>query len=200
MNKKFLISEIFDNALIKYIESDKQKNPKLDVDIYQNIIKCLVFIYGDLDLVNPHITKDSKALIENMAKFGYSKDNINSFFEDFNNYDLFNLTKKLIDMFKCKKDVLELNEKYDLEFQSLLERIMEFEKNGDLFSYYKEKLGQDDKIEYLEIEPVYPEQTKKRKNFYFQMDAVNGFVSIMSILIFIAIICIGVIIINIIVG
>ncbi len=77
---------------------------------------------------------------------------------------------------------------------------MEFEKNGDLFSYYKEKLGQDDKIEYLEIEPVYPEQTKKRKNFYFQMDAVNGFVSIMSILIFIAIICIGVIIINIIVG
>lgn len=200
MNKKFLISEIFDNALIKYIESDKQKNPKLDVDIYQNIIKCLVFIYGDLDLVNPHITKDSKALIENMAKFGYSKDNINSFFEDFNNYDLFNLTKKLIDMFKCKKDVLELNEKYDLEFQSLLERIMEFEKNEDLFSYYKEKLGQDDKIEYLEIEPVYPEQTKKRKNFYFQMDAVNGFVSIMSILIFIAIICIGVIIINIIVG
>lgn len=213
MNIKSFISEIFEDSLAKYIAIEKKGILGLSDDIYINIINCLVFIYGDLDLINPSITKDSKALIENMTKYGCSKDEIMEFFEYFNKYDVFNIAKKLIDMFIYKQKVLNLDDNNKKEFEILLQGVVKIDKNDELWAYYNnlekndslthiydDNLNKLDEIEFLEIEPIYTEKKQKKERFSFQLDAVNGFVSIMSILVFIAIICIGVIVINIIVG
>lgn len=212
MNRKLFINEIFDDSLAKYVEFEKNAGSELSSDVNINIIKCLVFIYGDLDLINPSITKDCKALIENMTKYGCSKDEINNFFNYFNNYDLFNVSKKLIDMFNYKQKVLNLENKYKEDFIKLLKGIIKIEENdeliacfnseftkNDLSSCYDNKLVKLDEIEFLEIEPIHSNK-KKREIFSFQLDAVSGFVSIISILVFIFIICMGVVVINIIVG
>lgn len=213
MNIKSFISEIFEDSLAKYIAIEKKGILGLSNDIYINIIKCLVFIYGDLDLINPSITKDSKALIENMTKYGCSKDEITEFFDYFNKYDLFNVAKKLIDMYVYKQKILCLDDNNKKEFERLLQSVVNIDKNDELWSYYNNlekndslthiydgNLNKLDEIEFLEIEPNYTEKKQKKERFSFQLDAVNGFVSIMSILVFIAIICIGVVVINIIVG
>ena len=201
MNRKYLVSEIFENALSKCFDEEKKDIVKCESDGYVNVIRCLIYIYGDLDFINPNLTKDTKALIENLSRFGYSKNDIYSFFNYFNRYDLFNVSKSLIDMYQCKKNVLNLGD-CDLEkFYNLLKNIVNIESNKELYDYYENKLknkNNNNNIEFLEIEPLI--QEKNNKSFSFQLDAVNGFVSIMSILIFIAVVCIGIIVINVLVG
>ncbi len=200
MNRKFLVSEVFEQALTKYFDKEKKGDFISNSDGYLNIIRCLIFIYGDLDFINPKLTKDTKALIENLSKFGYSKSNIYNFFDYFNSYDLFNISKSLIDMYKNKKDVLVLDNSDSENFLRLLKNIVNIESNMELYDYYENILKDKNEIEILEIEPLLEEKEEVNKGFSFQLDDVNGFVSIISILIFIAIVCFGIIVINVLVG
>ena len=136
MNKKYLVSEIFDQSLKKYFDKEKVGDVKFESDGYLNIINCLIFIYGDLDFINPNLTKDTKALVENMSKFGFAKNNVYEFFDYFNDYDLFNISKLLIDMFKFKMDKLDLNDNCLENFYKLLKNIVNIESNKELYNYY----------------------------------------------------------------
>ena len=110
MNRKFLVSEIFEQSLIKYLENLKSGNLSNNCSNYENIIECLIFIYGDLDFINPNITKDTKALIDNLSKFGYLKNDIYNFFESFDRYDLFDILSG-----KCALHMVEHSPKGKME-------------------------------------------------------------------------------------
>ena len=103
-------------------------------------------------------------------------------------------------MFKFKMDKLDLNDNCLENFYKLLKNIVNIESNKELYNYYENIFKTNKEIELLEIEPVFQEKDVVHKGFSFQFDAVNGFVSIMSILVFIAVVCIGIIVINILAG
>lgn len=213
MENRFVINKSFDKAIMDYIDFIKNKNIQVNAP-YDSVIEALVFIYGDLDLVNPYIIKDKKSLIQNLIKFGYHEEDLDCFFDYFEQNDLMNIVKSLIDMFSFKKKLLKLSLEVDNKFKSILNKIIIVNEKIELEEYFEKvvnckKVEIDlnkinnlvETIDYLEVDPLTEKnENRKKMNFSFQLDAVNGFVSIMSILAFIAVICIGVIIINIIVG
>lgn len=203
---KFLINQKFDDAISKYNEMSK-KNKKIDNEEFIDyVIKCLVFIYGDLDLINPHITKNNKALLSNLTKYGYPENKITDFIEQISqlecNYD--NIIRELIDMYQLKTTII-VSEKEKEYFWNLLENtVLPRSKNAEYFyNYYNSKFANpkiEKEIEFLEIESELFEDKNKKSNTNFQLGFAGGYVSIMTILFTIALVCIGITVINFLVG
>lgn len=136
MNQQFL-NAAFTKAI------DDYQNSKLEPDglVYNSfltvVVRLLVCIYSELDILNPMMTTNEEALKDNLVKFGYSKidldlffNNLQSFYEiDRDNVNLdikksnpyfVMIQKQIIDMLICKKMNFHLTEKEVIEFYSLL--------------------------------------------------------------------------------
>ncbi len=131
------INEAFTKAINDYLNS--VDNPKGIVynSFLVVVIRLLIIIYSELDIVNPMVINDEELLKNNLAKYGYSKNSLDIFFSDLQVYYDFEkdnenkiikiknpyfieVQKELIDMFIAKKMNYNLKEKEVKDFYGLL--------------------------------------------------------------------------------
>lgn len=101
------------------------------------VIRMLILIYGELDIVNPYLNNNKELFIENLIKYRYPKDSLNLFFnkmdayleeekvnelKEVKNKNIFfvDIQKMLIDMFVCKKIYFNITEEETVSFYELL--------------------------------------------------------------------------------
>lgn len=157
---KPFINEVLSNAIELYLKyKDKPDDP-----IFQSFlvvtIRTLVFIYGELDILNPYITQNEHNMggfDNNLTKFGFSKEKLADFKKQFvlfqeeekkqkkPNTAFMQIEKYLIDMYFFKKKAMSLNEENDKAFKNLLylkdNPNVDFQKTLELFVVNKDELS-----------------------------------------------------------
>lgn len=133
------INEAFEIAIQNYLKNKEGSLYATVPNFYYEILSLLVFIYGELDIINPYKTKNEVSLggfDNNITKFGYSKQRLSEFkiaFQEFlenervgkENYKNFVfLSKQIIDMFFYKMKSLGKNEE---EIQRFYQQLSSFE-------------------------------------------------------------------------
>ena len=91
-----LLSFPFSKAVNNYTKSNDNVQGVMYNSFLVVVIRSLISIYSELDIINPMVIGDEELLKENLAKFGYDKTDIEVFlsnlqlFDDFlfNNYNL----------------------------------------------------------------------------------------------------------------
>lgn len=131
------INEAFTKAINDYLSS--VENPKGVVynSFLVIVIRLLIVLYSELDIVNPMVINDEELLKNNLAKYGYSKNDLEMFLSDLQvYYDIekenenkmikiqnpyfITIQKELIDMLIAKKLNFHLKEKEVQDFYDLL--------------------------------------------------------------------------------
>lgn len=165
------INEAFTKAINDYLKSVEQPKSVVYNSFLVVVIRLLIIMYSELDIVNPMVINDEDLLKNNLAKYGYSKNNLDIFFSDLQVYyelekDNENKTikvknpyfitvqKELIDMLIAKKLNFHLKEKEVQDFYSLL--YTPYSKNPLQVSY--NFLMADD---VLEIDNYFKKQMKE---------------------------------------
>jgi len=135
--KSFFVNEAFDKAVNDYLISKDKEEGILYNSFLVVVIRMLINIYGELDIVNPFQTKNEDALNDNLMKYGASKEKVdklknmlNEFYtlekknkqankrED-NSYFI-DIQKVLIDLFVFKKNNFGMVARESHEFFDLL--------------------------------------------------------------------------------
>lgn len=133
---KVFINNAFSKAIYDYQNSCDNIQGIMYNSFLVVVVRMLISIYSELDIINPMMIGDEKLLKENLAKFGYSPDAIMIFLsnlqlfldiENDNNQKeikgknpyFITIQKELVDMFIKKKvnfyiTEVEVNEFYDL--------------------------------------------------------------------------------------
>ena len=165
------INEAFTKAINDYLKSVEQPKSVVYNSFLVVVIRLLIIMYSELDIVNLMVIYDEDLLKNNLAKYGYSKNNLDIFFSDLQVYyelekDNENKTikvknpyfitvqKELIDMLIAKKLNFHLKEKEVQDFYSLL--YTPYSKNPLQVSY--NFLMADD---VLEIDNYFKKQMKE---------------------------------------
>lgn len=135
--EKVFINDSFNKALNDYTSSNEYPKGITYNSFLVVVIRLLIIIYNELDILNPLLMNDERLLKENLSKFGYTPDQVNEFFADLQRYyeiELKNeqndikiknpffisVQKKLIDMFIVKKLNFHLTQEETNEFYELL--------------------------------------------------------------------------------
>lgn len=118
--KSFFINEAFDKAVTDYLSSKSKEESILYNSFLVVVIRALVVIYGELDILNPFQTKNEIAIDSNFMRFGATieeisnlkramtgfylidKKNEESMERDYNPYFI-EVQKCLVNLFYCKK-------------------------------------------------------------------------------------------------
>lgn len=135
--KSFFINEAFDKAVNDYLFSKDKTESILYNSFLVVVIRMLVNIYGELDIINPFRVKNEIAFDNNLAKYGASKEdiatlknliyeyylvekrNVQSVKREVNPYFI-EVQKRLIDLFNLKRLNFGLTESDSHEFFDLL--------------------------------------------------------------------------------
>lgn len=137
---QIFINEAMTNAIKRYLDNQGISKSNDSLHFGGIVMKILVLIYGELDIINSYKTQNEHGLggfNKNLMKYGYPLNRINLFKSDFQNY--YDIEKKnstqavkiknpfyvlvqkhLIDMFFKKVKRLNLDEKAEQEFYKLL--------------------------------------------------------------------------------
>ena len=76
--KSFFINEAFDKAINDYLISKDKEDSILYNSFLVVVIRMLVSIYGELDILNPYQVKNEIALDSNLMKYGSSIEEISN--------------------------------------------------------------------------------------------------------------------------
>jgi hypothetical protein len=138
MNQNFFVNEAVSVGINNYLNNSNNN------DFITIVIKTLVIIYGELDIINPYKTNTESGLgsfDDNITKFGYSKENLSLFKQNVMNFYLSKnehpnkyfdkIEKDLIDMFFLKLKTIDKEKINVSEFKNILQ----FE-NTDLNKLY----------------------------------------------------------------
>ena len=135
--KTFFVNEAFEKAITDYLNSRDKEESVLYNSFLVVVIRMLVNIYGELDIINPFQIRNEFALDANMMKYGFPKENVTEFkrlLDGFYRIERKNMSsikreeniyfievqKKLIDMFNVKRLNFGLTETDRKEFFDLL--------------------------------------------------------------------------------
>lgn len=136
--KQPFINEAFTKAINDYVESQNNKVGVVYNSFLVVVIRLLVNIYSELDIVGPFMMDSVETLKRNLMKFGYPEARINSFFVNLQQYyDLekenaslgvkrkenryfVELQKQIIDMMIAKKMSYHLTDLETKEFYNML--------------------------------------------------------------------------------
>lgn len=149
MNQVF-VNEAFTKAIDDYLKNADNVQGIIYNSFLVVVVRMLVCIYSELDIVNPLVIGDEELLYKNLTKFGYSRDSLNIFFSNLQlYYDISQrnqqnsqkeknpyfefVQKDLIDMFIIKKVNFYLTEEEVNTFYDLL--YTPFSKNPLRVSY-----------------------------------------------------------------
>lgn len=201
MEEKYFINSFFDLEVASFFSSIDHGD-----GIYYPIIKIMSFIYGDIDIYNPFLTKSKNVFIMNLSKFGMPKKDVLSFVE---NLDKFSIDKSvggliksyLTEMLEYKKNYFVISNDDMHWFRGMLNSIDGLNEFGNdvkrktsLYidhSECKDKNNRTKRTRKRIIEFVIPSNV---------IESSSGNISILIVLITIAIVLFGIAIINIIVG
>lgn len=131
------INEAFSKAVDDYLKSSDNPQGVTYNSFLVVVVRMLICIYSELDIVNPMVVEDPDLLYKNLMKFGYPKDSLGIFFSNLQQYydiakdnekkdikeknPFFVLAQKdLVDMFIAKKLNFYLTEAEVREFYDLL--------------------------------------------------------------------------------
>lgn len=149
MNQVF-VNDAFTKAIDDYLKNADNVQGIIYNSFLVVVVRMLVCIYSELDIVNPLVIGDEELLYKNLTKFGYSRDSLNIFFSNLQlYYDISQknqqnsqkeknpyfefVQKDLIDMFIVKKVNFYLTEEEVKTFYDLL--YTPFSKNPLRVSY-----------------------------------------------------------------
>ena len=165
------INEAFTKAINDYLKSVEQSKGVVYNSFLVVVIRLLIIMHSELDIVNPMVINDEDLFKNNLAKYGYSKNDLDIFFSDLQvfyeqekdnenkmikikNPYFITVQKELIDMLIAKKLNYNLKEKEVQDFYSLL--YTPYSKNPLQVSY--NFLMADD---VLEIDTYFKKQMKE---------------------------------------
>lgn len=131
------INETFTKAIDDYLNNKNDPEGVIYNSFLVVVIRMLVLIYSELDIINPLMTDNEKALKENLIKFEYPLEAVEKFFIDLQKYDeienknqnndikiansyFISIQKQLVDMLIKKKLNFHLTEREVLDFYDLL--------------------------------------------------------------------------------
>lgn len=131
---KPFVNQAFSHAIELYLRlRDHKENSEYDSFLVV-AIRTLVCIYGELDIINPYITQNELnmgGLDNNITKFGFPKDKLQDFKQQFMEYQIENeknqkpnkafirIEKYLIDMFFYKKAGIQVSPEEEKMVQQL---------------------------------------------------------------------------------
>ena len=135
--KPYFINEAFNKAINDYMSSKNKKEGILYNSFLVVVIRLLINIYGELDIINPYQIKSEEALKNNLMKYGASSETIEKLFKlisDFylierrnslaikreENIYFISVQKVLIDLFTLKRLNFDLTENECKDFFDLL--------------------------------------------------------------------------------
>ena len=118
--KTFFVNEAFEKAVIDYLNSRDKEESVLYNSFLVVVIRMLINIYGELDIINPYQIKNEFALDANLMKYGLSSESVSEFkrlLDGFYRIERKNMSsikreeniyfievqKRLIDMFNIKR-------------------------------------------------------------------------------------------------
>ena len=136
MNQVF-VNEAFTKAVDDYLKSSDNPQGVTYNSFLVVVVRMLICIYSELDIVNPMVVGDEDLLYKNLMKFGYLRDSLGIFFSNLQQYyDIakdnersdnkiknpyfITVQKDLVDMFIAKKLNFYLTEEEVREFYDLL--------------------------------------------------------------------------------
>lgn len=158
------INANFEKAINDYLNSKNSKSSVSYNSFMVTVIRALVFIYGELDIITPFNNKDVITLHDNLLKFNLSKFQLNQFFNEVRVFEkidvrdsIINIEKALIEMFICKKMYYEVTELEIEEFKKyivssdndnmiLLSYAYLYNLNNVILKYYIERNESSEKI------------------------------------------------------
>lgn len=76
---KVFINEAFTKAINDYLKSSDNIQGVTYNSFLVVVLRSLVSIYSELDIVNPKVMDDAELLKDNLSKFGYSKTDVEVF-------------------------------------------------------------------------------------------------------------------------
>ena len=131
------INEAFTKAINDYLKSVEQPKGVVYNSFLVIVIRMLIILYSELDIVNPLVINDEELLKSNLTKYGFSSEKINIFFSELqlyydiekeqtnkmikkSNLYFISVQKLLIDMLIAKKLNFQLREKEVKDFYNLL--------------------------------------------------------------------------------
>lgn len=131
------INEAFTKAINDYLKSVEQPKGVVYNSFLVIVIRMLIILYSELDIVNPLVINDEELLKSNLTKYGFSSEKINIFFSELQLYydiekeqtykmikksnpHFISVQKLLIDMLIAKKLNFQLREKEVKDFYNLL--------------------------------------------------------------------------------
>ncbi len=135
MKEYIFVNQAFTYAINLYLSSKETKENSDFSSFPVIIIRSLIEIYGELDIINPYRTNNEDRMggfDSNLMKFGFPKEKLQRFKADVQNY--FNakeqqrfpnpyfitIEKYLIEMFCCRKKTMNTTEEETKKFQNLL--------------------------------------------------------------------------------
>lgn len=136
MNQVF-VNEAFTKAVDDYLKSSDNPQGVTYNSFLVVVVRMLICIYSELDIVNPMVVGDEDLLYKNLMKFGYLRDSLGIFFSNLQQYYdvakdnehsdnkiknpyFITVQKDLVDMFIAKKLNFYLTEEEVREFYDLL--------------------------------------------------------------------------------
>ncbi len=133
----YFINEAIEKAINDYMNSKDKVESVLYNSFLVVVIRMLISIYGELDIINPYQIKNEDAFKNNLMKYGASKENVDNLFELISNFYLIerrnslaikreeniyfiSVQKALIDLFTLKRLNFDLTENECKDFFDLL--------------------------------------------------------------------------------
>lgn len=170
--KSFFINEAVDKAINDYLQSKNIEESVLFNSFLVVVVRILVIIYGELDIVNPYAIKNENLFLDNLLKFGAKKEDIVSFLQLLNefytidnrnkvlnkreeNVYFIKVQKCLIDLFNLKRvkygtTLSDSQDFYDLLYTPTTKNPLRLSYNflnaNDVYevaNYYQESLNKD---------------------------------------------------------
>lgn len=135
MKDNIFVNQAFNDAILSYMNYKQTTDNEAFFSFPVMVIRSLIAIYGELDIINPYRTKNEDrmgGLDENLTKFGFPKTSLNKLKESFEKYTqakkeqvfpnpyFIIIEKYLIDMFYYRKKSVNIKEEEIQNFQNLL--------------------------------------------------------------------------------
>lgn len=135
MKDSTFVNPAISNAIALYMNIKQNPNDPNAWSFPVMVIRSLVAIYGELDIINPYRTNNEEKMggfDYNLTKFGFSKENLQKFKDSFQSYminrqngvfpnpDFIVIEKYLIDMFCYRKKSVNITAEEIERFKSLL--------------------------------------------------------------------------------
>ena len=78
-DKYIFINDALNEAIVTYVKGKKKIHSKEYNSFLSCVIRMLVIIYGEENILKSYSTKDFKLFDNTLTKFGYSIENVNKF-------------------------------------------------------------------------------------------------------------------------